>query len=102
MTARKTKIVPTIGPASAPPEMLHKLLLSGVDVVRLNFSHGDYDLYASVIRTIRAWDRENGTHTAVLADLQGPKLRIGEMSNGAIELKEGEELVITTEPVKGR
>jgi pyruvate kinase len=101
MTDRKTKIVATIGPASAPPEMLHKLLLSGVDVVRLNFSHGDYDFYAGVIRSIRQWDRENSAHTAILADLQGPKLRIGEMANGAIELREGEELVITTDPMKG-
>lgn len=102
MTERKTKIVATIGPASAPPDMLRKLLMNGVDVARINFSHGDHDFYASVVRTIRALDRELGTHTAILADLQGPKLRVGEMANGAIELKEGDELTITTEPVKGR
>ena len=102
MNHRKTKIVATIGPASAPPEMLRKLLMSGVDVVRINFSHGDYDFYAGVLRTIRALDRELGAHTAILADLQGPKLRVGEMTNGAIELKEGEELIITTDPVKGK
>ncbi len=102
MNDRKTKIVATIGPASSPPDMLRKLLMSGVDVVRLNFSHGEYDFYSSVIRTIRQLDRELGTHTALLADLQGPKLRIGEMADGPIELKEGDELVITTEQVKGR
>ena len=70
--------------------MLRKLLMSGVDVVRINFSHGDYDFYAGVIRTIRRLDRELELHTAILADLQGPKLRVGEMANGAIDLKEGE------------
>ena len=102
MTDRKTKIVATIGPASSAPEVLRDLLNSGVDVCRLNFSHGDYDFYAGVVRTIRMLDREMGSHTAILVDLQGPKLRIGEMTNGAIELKEGEEFIITTDPVKGR
>ncbi len=102
MTDRKTKIVATIGPASSSPAMLRRLVESGVDVCRLNFSHGDHDFYAGVIRTIRSIDRELGLHTAIMADLQGPKLRIGEMENGALELKEGAELVITTDPVKGR
>lgn len=102
MTDRKTKIVATIGPASSSPAMLRQLVESGVDVCRLNFSHGDHDFYAGVIRTIRSIDRELGLHTAIMADLQGPKLRIGEMENGALELKEGAELVITTDPVKGR
>ena len=102
MNDPKTKIVATIGPASAPLEVLRELLLNGVDVCRLNFSHGNYDFYAGVVANIRALNEELGLNTAILADLQGPKLRVGEMENGGINLEEGSELVITTDPVKGR
>lgn len=101
-TDPKTKIVATIGPASAKREVLRQLIQEGVDVCRLNFSHGSHDFYAALIRTIRELDEELGVYTAILADLQGPKLRIGDMENGGIRLKPGEELVITTEAVKGR
>ena len=97
----KTKIVATLGPASSKREVLREMLISGLDVCRLNFSHGSYDFYTEVIATIRSLNEELGLTTAILADLQGPKLRVGEMDNGPIELKEGEELVITTEPTKG-
>lgn len=97
----KTKIVATLGPASAPREVLREMLLTGVDVCRLNFSHGKYDFYKEVIATIRALNEELDLNTAILADLQGPKLRVGEMADGPIELKDGDELVITTEPIKG-
>ncbi|MCO6481604.1 MAG: pyruvate kinase [Flavobacteriales bacterium] len=97
----KTKIVATLGPASSSREVLREMLTHGVDVCRLNFSHGNYDFYREVIATIRSLNQELGINTAILADLQGPKLRVGEMANGPIELKEGGELVITTEPVKG-
>jgi pyruvate kinase len=97
----KTKMVATLGPASAKREVLREMLLNGVDVCRLNFSHGAYDFYREVIATIRSLNEELGLHTAILADLQGPKLRVGEMADGPIELKEGSELVITTEPMKG-
>ena len=98
----KTKIVATIGPASAPPEVLRELMRAGMDVARLNFSHGSYDFYRELIANIRGLNEELGLNTAILADLQGPKLRVGEMENGAIDLPDGSELVITTEPVKGR
>ena len=98
----KTKIVATIGPASAPPEVLRELMRAGMDVARLNFSHGSYDFYRELIANIRGLNEELGLNTAILADLQGPKLRVGEMENGAIDLADGSELVITTEPVKGR
>ena len=98
----KTKIVATIGPASAPREVLREMLLVGVDVCRLNFSHGSYAFYAELIRTIRELNEELGLNTAILADLQGPKMRVGEMENGPIELVEGEELQISIKPVKGR
>lgn len=102
MRDRKTKIVATIGPASSSTEVLRELIVAGVDVCRLNFSHGDYTFYVDVIAAIREISRDLQMHTAILADLQGPKLRIGEMENGGIELLEGGELEIVTEPVKGR
>ncbi|MCW5899788.1 MAG: pyruvate kinase [Flavobacteriales bacterium] len=102
MTEPKTKIVATIGPASAKPEVLRAMLQEGVDVCRLNFSHGDHAFYAALIANIRKLNDELGLHTAILADLQGPKLRIGELENGGIRLKAGEKLTITTEAVKGR
>jgi pyruvate kinase len=98
----KTKIVATIGPASAPREVLREMMLQGMDVCRLNFSHGSYEFYTELIATIRSLNEELGLTTAILADLQGPKMRVGEMENGAIDLKEGDELVITTEQMKGR
>ncbi|MBK8340386.1 MAG: pyruvate kinase [Flavobacteriales bacterium] len=102
MTDPKTKIVATIGPASSSTEVLRDLLLAGVDVCRLNFSHGSYDFYTEVIGNIRSLSKELGIHTAILADLQGPKMRVGEMENGGIDLADGSELVISTDPVKGR
>ncbi|MEO8590323.1 MAG: pyruvate kinase [Flavobacteriales bacterium] len=98
----KTKIVATIGPASSSKEVLREMMLNGMDVCRLNFSHGSYEFYANLIRTIRELNEELGLNTAILADLQGPKMRVGDMANGPIDLVEGAELVITTDPVKGR
>jgi pyruvate kinase len=102
MTDPKTKIVATIGPASSSKEVLRALMLEGMDVCRLNFSHGNHAFYAELIRTIRELNEELDLTTAILADLQGPKMRVGEMEDGPIELVEGAELVITTDPVKGR
>jgi len=102
MNDPKTKIVATIGPASSSKEVLREMMLHGMDVCRLNFSHGSYEFYIELIRTIRELNQELGLSTAILADLQGPKMRVGEMANGPIDLIEGSELVITTDPVKGR
>ncbi len=102
MSEPKTKIVATIGPASSSRDVLRDLMLSGMDVCRLNFSHGTYGFYAELIRTIRSLNEELGHNTAILADLQGPKLRVGAMADGPIELVDGSELVITTEAVAGR
>ncbi|MCB0763888.1 MAG: pyruvate kinase, partial [Flavobacteriales bacterium] len=98
----KTKIVATIGPASASKDVLREMMLSGLDVCRLNFSHGSYSFYTDLIRTIRELNTELELTTAILADLQGPKLRVGEMEDGHVDLENGSELVITTEPIKGR
>ena len=93
---KRTKIVATIGPASAPKETLAQMVKAGVDVIRLNFSHAAYDAHKAAIENIRAIDKELGTNTAILADLQGPKLRIGEVENNGVELVNGASIVITT------
>ncbi len=102
MNDPKTKIVATLGPASAAKEVLREMMLSGMDVCRLNFSHGNYEFYVKLIATIRELNEELGHTTAILADLQGPKMRVGEMENGPIELVDGSELIITNEQIKGR
>ncbi|MBK6369322.1 MAG: pyruvate kinase [Flavobacteriales bacterium] len=102
MNDPKTKIVATIGPASAPKEVLREMMKHGMDVCRLNFSHGNYDFYTELIANIRDLNEELDLNTAILADLQGPKMRVGEMADGPIDLPDGSELIITTEPIKGR
>ena len=97
----KTKVVATLGPASSSKEILLDLILAGVDVCRINFSHGSYDDYAKVISTIREINEENGYNVAILADLQGPKLRIGQVEDNAIHLAEGNEVLITTKECIG-
>ncbi|MFM1930989.1 MAG: hypothetical protein RL226_292 [Bacteroidota bacterium] len=92
----RTKIVATIGPASAPFEVLREMVREGVNVVRLNFSHSRHDEHLEVIKTIRDIDKELGTHTAILADLQGPKIRIGEVENNGVELVKGKKVIIST------
>ena len=72
----KTKVIATLGPATSSKEVLTNLIKAGVDVCRINFSHGAYEDHAKVVNLIREINEENGLHTAVLADLQGPKLRI--------------------------
>jgi pyruvate kinase len=92
----KTKIVATMGPASTPPNVLEAMILAGVNICRINFSHGSYDDVKSAIKTIRLINKKLKTHVGILADLQGPKLRIGEVNNNAVELIIGDELIITT------
>lgn len=87
---RPTKIVATLGPASSTKEMVRKLFDSGVDVFRLNFSHGTHDDHRKRFAIIREIEAEVGRPIAVLADLQGPKLRVGVFANGPIDLKEGQ------------
>jgi pyruvate kinase len=97
----KTKIVATIGPASESPEMLRRLVEAGMDVARLNFSHGQVDAHARVIANLREAEREAGRRIAILADLPGPKIRIGDFADGPIELVEGRPFVLTTDEVGG-
>lgn len=86
---RQTKIVATLGPASASPEMIRKLFVAGVDVFRLNFSHGSHDDHRARVTAIRDLEKEFGYPVGILADLQGPKLRVGKFAAGKIELTEG-------------
>lgn len=101
MMINKTKIVATIGPASSPRDTLKQLIAGGMNVARLNFSHGEYSQHEEVISTLRSLDSEMSTHTAILADLSGPKLRCGELESPEIELIEGAEIRITSRAVKG-
>jgi pyruvate kinase len=88
---RNTKMVATLGPASATPEMIEKLFLAGVDVVRLNFSHGTHDDHLKSYDIIRALEKKINHPIAILMDLQGPKLRVGKFKVGHIDLKVGQE-----------
>lgn len=96
MEPNKTKIMATIGPASNSPEILRKMFQAGLSVCRLNFSHGTHEEHLKVIKTIRKLNRELQTHVAILADLQGPKLRIGNVRDHQIDLKEGEKIQLVT------
>jgi len=92
---RRTKIVATIGPASREPEVLARMIEAGLDVARLNFSHGSRELHAENIARIREAATQAGRQVAVLQDLPGPKLRIGALAGGIAELKPGDELTLT-------
>jgi len=97
----KTKIIATLGPASCNKDVLREMFISGVDVCRVNFSHGNHKQHFETINTIRELNSELGINVAILADLQGPKLRIGEIENNGIELKQGENILIVTEKCLG-
>lgn len=93
----RTKIVATIGPASRSPEMLRRLVTAGVDVFRLNFSHGTHEEHTAVLAEIRAASREAGRHVAVLQDLCGPKMRLGPIPGGEVQCPVGKEFTLVTE-----
>lgn len=96
----KTKIIATVGPASKSMEALTRLVKAGVDVFRLNFSHGRHEEHQEVIENIREINRKYGITIGILQDLQGPKIRLGEVEPGII-LKKGKLVTITTEPLVG-
>ena len=98
---KKTKIVATLGPASSSKEVIEKMIHAGVNVFRINFSHADHDDVAERINIIRALSEKHKTYTSILADLQGPKLRVGVIEEGAI-VEPGDTVeFITTEPFVG-
>jgi len=98
---KRTKIVATLGPASSSAEVIEGMIKAGADVCRINFSHGSYENVLAQINTIREINKKLGTHTAILADLQGPKLRIGVVENNSVELVAGKEIIITTKECTG-
>jgi pyruvate kinase len=91
---RRTKIVATIGPASREPETLVRMVEAGLDVARLNFSHGNREIHAENLERVRAAASQVGRQVAILQDLPGPKLRIGALEDGLAELKPGEKLLL--------
>ncbi len=104
MTMRRTKIVCTIGPASSSPEVLDRLVAAGMDVARLNFSHGSHAEHAEVIRLIRAREERWGRPIAILQDLQGPKIRLGTFGDGGggrVDLEPGKPFTLTARRVSG-
>lgn len=98
---RRTKIVCTIGPASESEEVLERLILAGMDVARLNFAHGTHEEHARVIQRIRTLEGKLGKPVAILQDLPGPKLRLGDFEGGAALLRTGAEFVITSQSCLG-
>jgi pyruvate kinase len=99
--ANKTKIVCTIGPASDSPEILERLILAGMNVARLNFSHGDFSSHREIIQKVRAASQATGRRVAIMADLPGPKMRIGQFAHEPVELRSDDSFTLTTEDIVG-
>lgn len=97
----KTKILATVGPACNDEKTLTELVMSGVDVFRLNFSHGNHEGHAEAIRIIRKINKDHKLNIGILQDLQGPKIRVGEMENNGVLINSGEKITITNDPVLG-
>ncbi len=97
----KTKIVCTIGPASESPEVIEKMIRAGMNVARLNFSHGSFESHRTVVRNLRSAARAAGKRVAIMADLSGPKMRIGMLAQEPVDLKPGDTFVLTTEEIVG-
>ncbi|HET7227778.1 MAG TPA: pyruvate kinase, partial [Chthoniobacterales bacterium] len=101
LPTHKTKIVATIGPASESAEMLTRLIRAGLNVARLNFSHGDFSKHAEVIGRIRDGVKATGKRVAIMADLPGPKMRLGKIAPEPIHLGPGDRFTLTNQDVVG-
>lgn len=99
--SKKTKIICTIGPASESKEVLTKLVEAGMNIARLNFSHGDYEEHAERIKRIREVSKETGKPIGILLDTKGPEIRLGDFENGGCEFDEGDEIDLVKEEVLG-
>jgi pyruvate kinase len=97
----KTKIIATIGPASESQEMLERLIRAGLNIARLNFSHGDFSVHAGLIARIRSAEKATGHRVAIMADLPGPKMRIGKIDPEPIQLVAGDQFTLTSEEITG-
>ncbi len=98
---KNTKIIATVGPASRSYETLLELMKAGVDVFRLNFSHGTHDDHREVIQRVTYINDKYSTHIGILADLQGPKLRVGEIKDEPLMLEDGDEITFVNEECIG-
>jgi pyruvate kinase len=101
LPANKTKIVCTIGPASESQEVIKEMIRAGMNVARLNFSHGDFETHGMVIKKLRTAAQKVGRRLAIMADLPGPKMRIGRLDPEPIELEPGDSFILTTEEIVG-
>jgi pyruvate kinase len=101
LPANKTKIICTIGPASSSPEVMERMVLAGMNVARLNFSHGDFEGHRRVIENLRRVARSAGRRLAIMADLPGPKMRIGRLANEPLDLEPGDTFTLTTDETVG-
>ena len=98
---KKTKIICTIGPAVDEPAVLEKLMLAGMDVARINFSHGNYQDQAPRIETVKQVREKVGKPVALMLDTKGPEIRIGKFQDGGIELKDGDIFTLVTDEILG-
>jgi pyruvate kinase len=96
-SARKVKIVCTLGPSSQSAQQIHDLILAGMDIARLNFSHGTHEFHRGLVETIREAAKKAGRHVAIMQDLQGPKIRCGKIPSPGIELKKGDTVLLHPE-----
>src|SRR5271157_1580627 len=101
ITSPKTKIVCTIGPASESPDVMKQMIEAGMNIARLNFSHGDFAAHKKVIENLRAASASLGRRISIMADLSGPKMRIGKFASEPIVLDPGDSFTLTTEDVVG-
>lgn len=101
LQANKTKLVCTIGPASDSPQMIEKMIRAGMNIARLNFSHGDFESHGTVIKNIRAASKRLGIRVAVMADLPGPKMRIGNFFKDPVLLDKDSSFTLTTDDILG-
>ena len=98
---KRTRIVATLGPASESEEALREMIRAGMDVARINFSHASLETVPELVRLIRRLAAEAETAVGILGDLQGPRVRVGDVLDGEIELEPGRETVLTPEAVEG-
>ena len=96
---RQTKIVCTLGPASSSPKTIRAMVRAGMDVARMNFSHGSHDEHLDRIRCVREAAASENKNVTVLQDLQGPKIRVGQVHDGCVFIREGDTLTVTTDPI---
>jgi pyruvate kinase len=97
----RTKIVATMGPATEDMKVLEEMVINGLDICRINFSHGDYTAVEKTISNIREINKKLNRHVGILADLQGPKLRIGVIKDKVVQLENGNDIIITTKEMEG-